>query len=72
MKKENDISFFELLDFEVFALPEENSAFLDKNVKLHATILIIYYNENNDPELEVLLKNILSAAKLDFDKDIVL
>jgi hypothetical protein len=72
MKKENDISFFDFLDFEVFALPEKKTEFSNKNNKPAANILIIFYNEKNDPELEVLLKNILSAAKLDFDKDIVL
>ena len=72
MKKENDISFIGFLDFEVFAVPDKNSALLDTKNTSQKEILVFYFNEKNDDELELLLKNILSAAKLDFEKNIAL
>ncbi len=72
MKKENYISNFEFIDFEVFVLPENKSELLIKNNAPDAAILIVYFNEQNNPELEVLLKNILSAVNLEINKDIIL
>ena len=71
MKKENDILSNDFLDFEVFVLPHKNSALFDQNNFANASILVAYNNEKNDPELEDLLKNILVAAKLDFEKEII-
>ncbi len=72
MKKENDVLFKDFFDFEVFVLPEKKSEFLIKKENTRCSILAIYFNKTNDPELEILLKNILSAVKLDIDKDIAL
>ena len=71
MKKENDISYNDFLDFEVFALPDNKSEFFNLNNAQHASIMVVYINDKNNPDLELLLKNILEAAKLDFEKDIV-
>ena len=72
MKKENNISSIDFFDFEVFAVPDKNSSLLNTKNLGQKEILVLYFNENNDDELDVLLKNILTAAKLDFDKDISL
>ncbi len=71
MKKENYISYTDFLDFEVIALPEKKSEVLNLNNVQNAGILIVYFNEKNNPDVEILLKNILEAAKIDFEKDIV-
>ncbi len=71
MKKENDISYIDFLDFEVFALPDEKPELFNEKNSANKSILVVYSNEKNDPQLEVLLKNILAAAELDFEKDII-
>ena len=71
MKRENDISYNDFLDFEVFALPEKKRELFNSNKAPHARILIVYFNKKNNPDLDILLKNILEAAKLDFEKDII-
>lgn len=72
MKKENNIPYFDFLDFEVFAVPDKNSALLNTKNIAQKEILVFYFNKQNDTELEALLKNIMSAANLDFDKDVAL
>ena len=67
MKKENNILPNDFLDFEVFAVPDKNSTLLNTKNVAQKEILVLYFNENNVEELEVLLKNILSATNLDFD-----
>jgi DNA polymerase III psi subunit len=70
MKKENNVSYSDFLDFEVFAVPDKNSALLNTKNLAQKEILVLYFNEKNDDELELLLKNILSAANLDFENNI--
>ena len=50
MKKENDISFIDFLDFEVFAVPDKNPALLDTKNTSQKEILVFYFNEKNDDE----------------------
>ena len=72
MSKENDISFFDFLDFEVFALPDKKSDLLNKNNAPKANILVVYFNDKNDNELDVLLQKIFAAVNLEINKDIIL
>ncbi len=72
MKKENDILNSDLIDFELFVVPSQNMDVVTEKGKSDKKILVCYENEQNDPELDALLKNILSAAKIDFEHQIFL
>ena len=71
MKKENNISSIDFFDFDVFALPDQKFGLKNKKNTTQQEILVVYSNENDDPVLEELLRNILSAANLDIENGIV-
>lgn len=70
MKKENDISQFGFLDFYAFVLPDNKTELLNIANSAQKEILVVFFNDKNDPELELLLKNIFSAVNKDPEKDI--
>ena len=71
MKKENIILNSDFLDFELFVVPEQDFPISKKSNPESRSILIVYENEANDPELETLLKKILSAAKINFEDQVL-
>ena len=43
MKKENDISYIDFLDFEVFAVPDKNSSLLNTKNAAQKEIFVFYF-----------------------------
>ena len=72
MKKENEISLTGFLDFDVFVLPETKTELLNIVNSFQKEILVVYFNDKNEPELDLLLKNIFSAANKTPEKEILL
>ncbi len=69
MKKENDISLFGFSAFDVFVLPETDPNISDLNLVDQNRNLVIYFNENDNPELEVFLNNIFEAINPEPEKN---
>lgn len=69
MKKGNDISLFEFSAFDVFVLPETDPDIIDLNMLDQNRNLVIYSNENDNPELEVFLNNIFVAINPEPEKN---
>lgn len=72
MVKKNDILSAGFLDFQIFAHPEPKNEEFTLDQSQQFSTLVVYQVESDSEALEKFLSNILTAAKLDMSKDVLL
>ncbi len=70
MPEENFILSKDFIDFDIFAVPEENAKDFEPSTEQQLSTLAVFPESDNQNELTELLHNILRAAKLDIDKEV--